>query len=202
MRIEIRSDSVLIDGYVNAVARDSKPLQDRRGKFIEQIMPKAFERSLERNDNVQVLLNHRRERELSSTKDGFELYEDNIGLHARGTIKDPTVMEKARARKLSGWSFGFIPRQERVEPGPSGMERRYVEELDLMEVSILDDTESPAYIATSIEVRNDDCIVKEYRQSETEVRYEEAIEAQAQAEETPPLFDNSEYRKRLNDIRK
>ena len=28
MRIEIRNDSVLIDGYVNAVARDSRPMLD------------------------------------------------------------------------------------------------------------------------------------------------------------------------------
>lgn len=200
MRIEIRGDSVLIDGYVNAVLRDSKPLTSRTGKFVEQIVPKAFERSLERNDNVDVLLNHKRK--LSSTKDGFELYEDSIGLHARGTITDPGVMEKARARKLSGWSFGFIPKQERVEPGPAGMDRRFVEDLDLIEVSILDDTESPAYIATSIEVRQDDCIVREYRQSETEIRYEIDEEPKIQAESQPPLFDNSEYKKRLNDIRK
>ena len=37
MRIEIRNDAVLIDGYVNAVERDSKVLCDRNGKFIERI---------------------------------------------------------------------------------------------------------------------------------------------------------------------
>ena len=38
MRIEIRNDSVLIDGYVNAVARDSRPMLDEKGeKFVEQI---------------------------------------------------------------------------------------------------------------------------------------------------------------------
>lgn len=30
MRIEIRADSVLIEGYVNAVARDSRPMRDRK----------------------------------------------------------------------------------------------------------------------------------------------------------------------------
>lgn len=30
MRIEIRADSVVIEGYVNAVARDSRPMRDRR----------------------------------------------------------------------------------------------------------------------------------------------------------------------------
>ena len=38
MRIEIRNDSVLLDGYVNAVARDSRPMLDENGeKFVEQI---------------------------------------------------------------------------------------------------------------------------------------------------------------------
>ena len=36
MRIEIRNDSVLLDGYVNAVARDSRPMLDEKGeKFVE-----------------------------------------------------------------------------------------------------------------------------------------------------------------------
>ena len=41
MRIEIRNDSVTLDGYVNAVARDSRPMLDENGeKFVEQISPK------------------------------------------------------------------------------------------------------------------------------------------------------------------
>lgn len=49
MRIEIRNDSVLLDGYVNAVARDSRPMLDEHGeKFVEQIVPKTFQRALEK----------------------------------------------------------------------------------------------------------------------------------------------------------
>ena len=52
MRIEIRADSVLIEGYVNAVARDSRPMRDRKtGKrFVEQIVPGVFERALRHNE--------------------------------------------------------------------------------------------------------------------------------------------------------
>ena len=32
MRIEIRNDSVLLDGYVNAIARDSRPMLDDNGE--------------------------------------------------------------------------------------------------------------------------------------------------------------------------
>ena len=51
MRIELRADSVLIEGYVNAVARDSRPMRDRDTgqRFVEQIVPGAFRRALEQN---------------------------------------------------------------------------------------------------------------------------------------------------------
>ena len=35
MRIEIRSDKVIIDGYVNAVERQSRPVLTPYGKAIE-----------------------------------------------------------------------------------------------------------------------------------------------------------------------
>ena len=34
MKIEIRNDSVVLDGYVNAVARDSKELHEGNKTFI------------------------------------------------------------------------------------------------------------------------------------------------------------------------
>ena len=43
MKVEIRNDKVIIDGYVNAVERFSKPLYDKKGKFIERIMPSVLE---------------------------------------------------------------------------------------------------------------------------------------------------------------
>lgn len=39
MQIEIRGDRVHISGYVNAVGRDSRPIPDRRGTFVEQVEP-------------------------------------------------------------------------------------------------------------------------------------------------------------------
>ena len=34
MKIQIREDSVEIEGYVNAIERNSKPLMSRIGKFV------------------------------------------------------------------------------------------------------------------------------------------------------------------------
>ena len=71
MRIEIRNDSVLLDGYVNAVARDSRPMLDEKGeKFVEQICPKTFQRAVEKSDDILCLLNHEPNRKLGSTKEG------------------------------------------------------------------------------------------------------------------------------------
>ena len=156
MQINIREDSVEIDGYVNAVERNSKPLMSRMGKFVERIKAGAFTRALKRNDDVHVLLNHDWQRDLGSTKQGnLELTEDNIGLRAKCTITDKDVMEKAKRGDLVGWSFGFYDRD--VKNGvENGMLTREVNDLDLEEVSILDRSKVPAYDGTLIMSRDKD----------------------------------------------
>ena len=159
MNILIRSDHVEISGYVNAVERPSKVLHDRSGDFIETMKEGAFKKALARNDNVRVLLNHDRKRDLGGTKDGnLELEEDNIGLKARATITDPEVVKKARAGELVGWSFGFSDRDV-INSIRDGMPHRAVKDLDLAEVSILDKRKSPAYEGTLITARAEEDVV-------------------------------------------
>ncbi len=158
MQVNIRADSVEIEGYVNAIERDSKPLWSRMGRFIERICKGAFKRALERNSDVKLLLNHDKSKILGSTRQGnLELREDNIGLKARATITDKEVMEKAKKGELVGWSFGFYDRPNGViKRMVDGMLHRSVEDLDLEEVTILDNTKNPAYDGTLIEVRESD----------------------------------------------
>ena len=156
MNIDIRADSVRITGYVNAVERLSKPirktLHGRIQTFFERIKAGVFRKALKRN-KVLVLLNHNAERVLASTEDGSAiLEEDNIGLKADITITDQEVVQKARDGKLSGWSFGFVANDDEItEEGDNQI--RTVTDLELIEVSILDETKSPAYYGTSIESR-------------------------------------------------
>ena len=169
MNIEIRNDSVVISGYVNAVERWSKPLRGNlRGvmlRFIEKIKAGAFKTALKRNDSVKVLLNHNPDRELANTKDGTAiLEEDNIGLRAEVTITDPEVVEKARNGKLVGWSFGFYSNSDEVSQEAT-IATRTVSDMDLVEVSILDDSKSPAYYGTSIETRSEDGAAIEIREN-------------------------------------
>lgn len=156
MRINLREDSVELEGYVNAVERSSKTLTDRIGNFVERICAGAFKRALKRGNNVHILLNHDWDRDLGSTEQGnLELEEDNIGLRVRATITDPDVIQKARNGELVGWSFGFEDRD--VENGlEGGVFLRLVKDLFLHEVSVLDNTKQPAYAGTQVYARSID----------------------------------------------
>lgn len=160
MKIRIKQDSVTIEGYVNAIERNSKPLNSRLGQFIERICAGAFKRALKRNDDVRILLNHDWSKDLGGTKDGtLELEEDNIGLHARATITDPEVIEDARRGNLVGWSFGFDDTPDGVietRDEETGLPLRRVKDLDLFEVSLLNRSKTPAYAGTLVNVRAED----------------------------------------------
>ena len=195
MRIEIRNDTVLIDGYVNAVERDSKVLNGSSGKFIERIAAGAFKRSLERAKRtghpIKVLLNHDYSRELTSSKDNKTMIiEDSIGLRCKCEIRDKEAIEKARKKKLTGCSFGFIPLK--TELSPEEIPRRTVRELELKEVSILDDTKIPAYNGTSVEMRAEDV------DDVIEVRF---LTDEIETVEEKRNFDNHEYENRYMELR-
>ena len=167
MRIEIRNDKVILDGYVNAVGRDSRPIITPHGKVVEQIEPRAFQRALDKAQNVDLLLNHNKDRKLGSTSEKtLELYEDNIGLRAIAEVTDPEVIEKARDKKLKGWSFGMYANKDEIEERAENIPRRLVKDLDIFEVSIIDDRLSPAYTGTLVETRAGEETITETRINE------------------------------------
>ena len=197
MRIEIRNDSVLLDGYVNAVDRESKPIPSVRGSFVEKIQPGAFQRSLERRENVDLLLNHDKNRKLGSTSEGnLQLFEDNIGLRAICTVTDPEVTEKAKNKQLRGWSFGFYAEKDHWEQ-ENGYEKRTVEQLDLFEVTIVDNTRAPAYIATSIEMRDDKEVLNENRVTEFK-----AVTIDTSKKEERTEIDYSKYENEIENLKR
>lgn len=159
MKIIIRNDSITIEGYVNAVERNSKPLTERGVTFIERIASGAFKRAIARAKDIRILLNHNWNKDLGGLSDGtLELEEDNIGLKARATITDPEVIEDARKGNLVGWSFGFEDMPEGVtqlRDEESGLPLRKVNDLDLFEVSLLNRKKTPAYVGTLVNVRDD-----------------------------------------------
>lgn len=189
MKIEIRSDHVILEGYVAAAGRDSRVLASPRGRFVEQVEPGTFGKALERGP-VELRFNHGRA--IGTTADGtLELREDNIGLRVRATVTDPEVMEAARKRELRGWSPGFYMRKDRWEDWREGIQRRYLEDIELKEVSIL--TRTPAYIATTVEERDGECRILEER------CVEDKAETVEETKEEKPDNTQADYkRRRLN----
>lgn len=198
MKIIIRNESVTIEGYVNAVERNSKPLTERGVRFIERIASGAFARAIKRAKDIRILLNHDWSRDLGGIKDGtLELEEDNIGLKARATITDPDVIRDAKRGDLVGWSFGFNDLPEGVKQlrdEESGLPLRKVTDLDLFEVSLLNRKKSPAYIGTLVNVR-DDGSEEETTINYSETNLEDEIETiDESVEETPEEPEAPEVR--------
>jgi HK97 family phage prohead protease len=179
MNIRVTDDKVIIDGYVNAVERLSKPLKDRLGTFVERVKAGAFKRALERADDVRILINHDWQRDIGGIKDGnLELSEDAIGLRAHAEITDPKTVADVKSGKTQfrGWSFGFTDRE--VEQGEeNGLTVRNVKDLNLYEVSLIDRSRVPAYDGTLVAVRSADdserVNIADVTESEIKLRVEE-----------------------------
>lgn len=211
MKITIRADSVEIEGYVNAVGRDSRRMVDQHGTdFVEQIQPGAFALALSKNANVQMLLNHKEDRVLGQNGDNLELEEDSIGLHARATVTDPEVIQLARDGKLVGWSFGFYQLDARTAYDyDAHMERSIVTELDLREVSIIDDTMLPVYAGTSVHSRAEEKDKLITRAMSSDIirtvdsrKVEEPKEQRAEEDKTTPPPDYTKYHETINRLRR
>lgn len=202
MQVTLRTDSVEIAGYVNAVGRESRVLRNSAGEyFTETIQPGAFARALMRGKR-RMLLNHDETRVLGEEGDNLQLKEDAVGLYARADVTDAEVIEKARSRELRGWSFGFRPLRQRTEDN-GGIKHRIVEDMELTEVSIIDQRKMPAYAATSVFTRDDepDNII-EYRMmdmQEVEMRDAASEPSAAKPAGTPP--DLTAYEKVLDELR-
>lgn len=179
LKCEIRADDTLhIEGYVNAVERDSLPLiAPNIGKCVEQIRAGAFGAALASGAAVEMLENHDPQRKLGSTADGtLTLAEDSIGLRASADIADKDIINKAKTGQLKGWSFGFTTVDYEVEKRADNIPRRIVKALKLSEVSLIDGNFKPCYPGTLVEVRADGM---------TEFRSDEEIEITDNSEAAP-----------------
>lgn len=188
MKVEIRNNQAVIEGYVNVADRISKPIPNVRGSFREKVAQGAFSKALKKNHNVELRYNHKRK--LGDQQDGsLELREDNIGLYAKAIVSDAEVIEKARNQELRGWSFGFSAiKDDWTKEGDT--EVRKLQDINLMEVSIL--SVSPAYSATSISVRADAEDLVEYRAYEEKKEDVTVTESDEDTDTTNPTDDTGD----------
>lgn len=154
MELRQIKNGVELLGYANVPGKLSKVLRDRRGQFVEKIEEGAFQRSLENNSNIPLLLNHDKSK-IIANRQNLEIREDNIGLKVRAFITDNNVIRALKEHKASGFSFGFYAKEQDYSTNEEGLEIRSIRELVLTEVSLLIG-KIPAYNNTSVvEVRDD-----------------------------------------------
>lgn len=198
MRAELRADGLHLSGYVNVTGRLSRPVITPRGKVLEVIEQRAFERAIGRASKVDMLVDHNDNYKIASTDNGsLSVKEDVIGLRAESLITDESVIESARNGELRGWSFRMSHIVDEMEERAEGLPIRHIKDFDMSEVSIIRNM-NPVYPSTSIEVRADDGNDEtvEFRASETEIEYTDAVETPKES------IDYSEYRNVIKDLRK
>ena len=198
MNIEIRADGAHISGYVNVTEKKSRPVITPHGKVVEEIEPRAFEQAIERAGNINVTVDHDNTHVYAETSDGtLKLYEDNIGLHADVLIVDATLIDLAKNGKIRGWSFGMYNVVDSLEPRANDVPLRKITALDLDHVTLVVNKQ-PCYSATSVEVRADTEVDIETRTIESQPK----ITEDKPKEPVAPIFDNSAYRERINNLKK
>lgn len=154
LEAECRDDGVYkIGGYVNVTERESELLYSgKRGKWFNEVVKQgAFTRSLNSGKDIPLLLEHDYDKKLADTSTSLTLKEDQIGLRFDAEIRDKDVYEKVKSKQINNCSFGFLPVEQEFEPVSEVREKRYLKDLDLLEISLV---ENPAYAGSLVEVRN------------------------------------------------
>ena len=191
MKVEIRADGAHISGYVNVTEKKSRPVITPRGKVIEVIEERAFEKAIERAGYINLTVDHDNTHIYASTEDGtLTLYEDAIGLHADVLISDENIIELAKKGKIKGWSFGMYNVVDELEERAGELPIRRVKSLDLDHLTLVINKQ-PVYSATSVELRAGEDVDIEERASEHEVKV--VISKQP--------IDYSQYENRLNSLK-
>lgn len=196
MQIEIRADGAHITGYVNVTEKKSRPVITPRGKVVEVIEPRAFERALQRAGNIPVTVDHDSTHVYASTEDrSLTLHEDSIGLYADVLIRDEGIIDLAKRGAIKGWSFGMCNVKDTVEPRAEGeLPLRRISDLDLDHLTFVV-RKTPCYSATSVELRAGVEVDVETRTIEIAPRVTEVVPA-------APEYDNSAFRQRLEALKK
>lgn len=193
MKVEIRADGLHISGYVNVPGRESRPVITPRGKVIEVIEQRAFQRALQKVDNIDLMVDH--ERKIASTKEGnLKVWEDEIGLRAEALVTDAEVIEAAKAHKLKGWSFNMMKVVDEIEERAGKLPLRRVKDFIMTEITLAL-RKLPVYSATSIEVRAEEEEEIETRAFESEVTIKDMTEKKKEA------IDYSEYENKIKKLK-
>jgi hypothetical protein len=153
---EIRHEQLAGRRCLRGYAAIYNVLSDDLGGWRERIMPGAFTRALEENQDVRHLVNHNVNLVLGRTKTGTTtLRQDAKGLAFETWLGNRTydldLAESVGRGDVDAMSFGFVARREnwtaeRVPDSEERIEVRELCDLDLFDISTVT---YPAYPATS-----------------------------------------------------
>ncbi len=193
MKAEIRADGLHISGYVNVPGRQSRPVITPRGKVVEVIEQRAFQRAIEKTGNIDMMLDH--EKKIASTSDGtLKVHEDEVGLRAESVVTDLETIQGAREGKLRGWSFKMVKVKDEVEERAGQLPLRTIKDFYMPEITIAY-RKQPVYASTSIELRAEEEEEVELRATEDKITVTDMVE-------TPKKPGNlSEYQNRINKLK-
>ena len=168
--------SLHITGYVNITDKPSRVLRDSKGNsFVERVEPRCFARALNSGDNVKFLLNHNHDINLGSLDEGnLKLTEDNIGLKIEATVNNEEVRQAYENGGFSGFSYGFQKLRDNFRDWDNGIQLRTLQDIKLIEVSLLDSKTVPAYLGNlvNVEQREENGIDTEIRAFSNELEQE------------------------------
>ena len=178
-----------VGGYINVTERESEMLYSKRKrKWFKEVMKRGvFQRAIEKAREIPLLFEHNWEKRLATTKDkSLTLKEDNVGLKFEAIIEDRSVYDQVKSGAINSCSFGFRALEEEIEPIDSRLERRFVSDIELLEVSLVS---NPDYVGSSAEAR----AYEEETAEETKEK-EEVVEAESEVEEvrTEEVVDDTE----------
>jgi hypothetical protein len=192
IKAEIRADGLHISGYVNVPGRESRPVITPRGKVIEVIEQRAFQRALQKVNNIDLKVDH--ERKIASTKEGtLKVYEDEIGLRAEAVTTDEEVIQGAKAGKLKGWSFNMLNVVDEIEERAGKLPLRRVKDFVMTEITLAL-KKIPVYSATSIEIRAE-------AEEEVEIRTSECGVTVVDLTEENNKIDYSEFENKIQKLK-
>jgi HK97 family phage prohead protease len=141
-------EPIRFHGYAAVFNSPSERLWDRaNGEFTETIAPGAFKRTLGRDNDVRMYINHNSDQVLASTRSGtMNLAEDGHGLRVDAELPDTTyardLANLMRSGVVDSMSFGFTV----IDDTWQG-DQRELREVALHEVSVV--TGHPAYPETA-----------------------------------------------------
>lgn len=191
IQLDYNSEQRKLGGYINVVERASETLYSKqRGKwFKETIKAGTFTRALQKNDSIPMLLEHDWDKQIAHTSNGtLELREDAIGLRFDAVVDEDTFNEIQR-RNITSCSFGFKVNEQQYESINPKMEKRYISNIDLFEVSLV---ANPAYVGSLVEQRNMEQALEDMDKEEVETVIETVEENKEELVEEVRTEDKEE----------